>query len=114
MAEIPMNRSNQNLDPEEAAIEKAIGASDAPVPQANPERLEEVGTAQRNALNELKASHGGPREGAGRPRLNKSKTLLSLSPSARTALEKIAEKDHITLSEAADLALLSYEASEPG
>jgi hypothetical protein len=76
------------LSPYEQSIEDAIDEH-APIQHANPELLVEV----RAGLAELATSlRGGKRPGSGRKRRETRRTMVLLSPAARTRLEELAKQ----------------------
>ena len=90
------------LSPYEQAIEDAIDET-APVRQASPERLAVV----RAGLAELATTlRGGKRPGSGRKPRESRRTMVLLSPAARTRLEELAKQTG-SLSAAVEKAVMS-------
>jgi hypothetical protein len=76
------------LSPYEQAIEDAIDET-APIRHASPELMEEV----RAGLAEMAISlRGGKRPGSGRKPRETRRTMVLLSPAARTRLEELAKQ----------------------
>ena len=80
----------QRLTRAERQLDEDIETSPLPA-KAWPAELTAVKAALAAAAQDRRASHGGSRPGAGRPRKEAVKTFLHLTPKARANLEALAE-----------------------